>query len=697
MHHVYKKHIHNYHLSLLVGLVALCVFTSTPVPLVAAPPPGYYDSASGLTGEELRHALHKIIQNCSRVSESVVWTVIEEADEDPNDANNILDIYKNASYPKSDHSSWNREHSWPKSYGFADDDSCNYPYTDCHHIFACDVGYNSSRGNNPFDNCLSGCVEKPVVGYPGHSNWRKGSGSTGIWEVWDYRKGDIARAMLYMDVRYEGGTHGVTGCEEPDLILTDNRNDIKASSDNKPIAHMGMLSILLKWHLDDAVDEREQRRNDVIYHHQGNRNPFVDYPDWVVDIWGTIPTPTPTPSATPTPSLIIVPGDIVINEIDYDDPGDDDQSFIELKNVSDRTVDLSKLEIVGLNNGTTVYFTYTLEANMLAPGEYWVLGTTDDSTSVADSIDETMTGVNSIQNGPNDGVYIRLASSPSVIIDSTSYEGDGAHPSGSLDSGNAGTDSSTGDNRSLSRVPDGVDTDDNASDFSLQDSTPGESNGGATPTPTPTPTSTPTPSPTPTPASDINPGDIIINEIDYDNPGKDTWSFIEIKNVSAKSIDLSQLEIVGLNNGPNEYFTYTLDANTLSPGDYRVLGTTDDSTSLTAFINETMIGVRSIQNGPNDGVYVRLASSPSTIIDSVSYEGASAHPSGSPDSGNAGTDSGGAESQSLSRIPDGADTDDNGHDFFLMNSTPGESNGTATPTPTPTPIPQHPPSGILFH
>ena len=57
-------------------------------------------------------------------------------------------------------------------------------------------------------------------GYPGDSNWTSGDFTQGIWEVWSDRKGDMARAMMYMDVRYEGGQHGGTGANEPDLILT---------------------------------------------------------------------------------------------------------------------------------------------------------------------------------------------------------------------------------------------------------------------------------------------------------------------------------------------------------------------------------------------------------------------------------------------------------------------------------------------
>jgi len=148
-------------------------------------------------------------------------------------------------------------------------------------------------------------------------------------------------------------------------------------------------------------------------------------------------------------------------------------------------------------------------------------------------------------------------------------------------------------------------------------------------------------------------------------------------------------------NVQTSYFTYKPASHLLSPGEYRTLGTRDDSTSITAVINETMTSVPSLQNGPNDGVYICLRNAPATIIDSVSYNGAGAHPAGSPDSGNAGADSSKEFNKSLSRIPDGTDTNDNAADFILTEATP-ESANTAPPTPTPTPTPATGTCGILL-
>jgi endonuclease I len=91
----------------------------------------------------------------------------------------------------------------------------------------------------------------------------------------------MARAMFYMAIRYEGiaaedGHDGNT----PDLELTDNRGDILGTGNTAAVAYMGLLSDLLAWHLADPPDAEELARNDVIQSFQGNRNPFVDHPQW---------------------------------------------------------------------------------------------------------------------------------------------------------------------------------------------------------------------------------------------------------------------------------------------------------------------------------------------------------------------------------------------------------------------------------
>jgi hypothetical protein len=85
-----------------------------------------------------------------------------------------------------------------------------------------------------------------------------------------------------MDVRYEGGTHGVTSASEPDLILTDDLQliDDSRTGKNEATGYMGMLSVLLDWHRQDPVDPVEMQHHETVASFQGNRNPFIDHPEW---------------------------------------------------------------------------------------------------------------------------------------------------------------------------------------------------------------------------------------------------------------------------------------------------------------------------------------------------------------------------------------------------------------------------------
>jgi endonuclease I len=247
----------------------------------------YYLSVDAHSAQALRASLHALIRDHHRYPYSGgsidTWTILEAADQDPADPSGILDVYKNAHYAKvSMHRPYNREHTWPRSYGFPESVPTNIPMTDCHALFLADSAYNSARNNKPYRNCTHGCKEEPTVG-GGGSNYTAGHFVHGSWQTWPGRWGDVARALFYLDVRYEGGVHQPTGSTEPDLILTDDESKISASETghNLNVAYMGMLSDLLAWNDEDPVDAKEQERNEVVFSYQGNRNPFIDHPEWV--------------------------------------------------------------------------------------------------------------------------------------------------------------------------------------------------------------------------------------------------------------------------------------------------------------------------------------------------------------------------------------------------------------------------------
>lgn len=252
----------------------------------------YYQNANPSSAAALRASLHAIIKDHTRYPYSSgvtdTWTILEQADEDPNDPYRIVDAYKNVSFAKvASNRPYNREHIWPKAYGFPDDGATNYPYTDTHMLHLTDNNYNGTRGTKPFGTCSSVCQEYTTVltngegggtgVYPGNSNWSDGV----IWEVWSSRKGDLARALLYMDVRYEGGLNGITNSAEPNLVLTDNLSLIQTTGTNTSgTAYMGLLSVILTWHYMDPPTDRERLRNEIVFGYQHNRNPFIDHPEW---------------------------------------------------------------------------------------------------------------------------------------------------------------------------------------------------------------------------------------------------------------------------------------------------------------------------------------------------------------------------------------------------------------------------------
>jgi endonuclease I len=303
--------------------------------LAAQPPANYYATVVATTPALLRSTLHAVIDDHVRIpytaSSTDTWDVLELADQAPGSTTQILDLYKNALYAKQGggNTFYNREHTWPNSYGFPIDGANNYPYTDCHHLFLCDIAYNGARNNSAFLGATAAWTEYATLVnagqgggsgvFPGNGNWSSTIAPTGGWQTWNGRKGDVARAIFYMDVRYEGGTHGTTGAVEPDLRVTDNLNLVASSAtgSNLSIAYMGAQATLLQWHVDDPVDAKEMAHNNAVFAFQGNRNPFVDHPQWVGCLYQNQCVRVRLP-------------EVWINELHYDNVGVDVNEFVEI-------------------------------------------------------------------------------------------------------------------------------------------------------------------------------------------------------------------------------------------------------------------------------------------------------------------------------------------------------------------------------
>ena len=281
-----------------MGQSAAIAFTVAPTYDAAA----YYAPVNTTSAGQLRCTLHQLIRGHVMYPYSGAatntWTILETAQAMPGDATKVIDVYRNRAYNAiSDRAgtgsglTYNREHTWPNSLGFpsqtGDRGFPHAPYTDTHMLWLSDTQWNSDRGNKPFAYCATGCGERITeanggVGggsgtYPGNSNWvRTPDGNQGSFEVWNHRKGEMARAIFYMAIRYEGGTDPLSGQTEPQLELTDTRGLIGSGS----TSYMGLLADLLAWHVSDPPDAAEIARNHLVQAFQGNRNPFVDHPGW---------------------------------------------------------------------------------------------------------------------------------------------------------------------------------------------------------------------------------------------------------------------------------------------------------------------------------------------------------------------------------------------------------------------------------
>ena len=298
----------------------------------------YYSSCNGLAGDDLLIQLKQVLSNGQKYynydSGSSIWQIYEIADRDwvkspagsdtygtYNDAtkkitgytygtsntNTNNNPYVHALYVDRNEDNpmraWgnhdqtyggiNREHIWPKSHGF-DTKGAAGARGDPMHLWAAD-GYT----NNIHSNYAYGYVNKSksYVNVSDTISYAKGNyrgisktlGSGTVFEPQDSDKGDIARACFYMVARYNNlaGNDNTIGTNNPNLTLTNSVPSTSGTSTSNTAYNLGILSDLLAWHKADPVDDYEIKRNDILYtNYTNNRNPFIDFPDWVDYIWG---------------------------------------------------------------------------------------------------------------------------------------------------------------------------------------------------------------------------------------------------------------------------------------------------------------------------------------------------------------------------------------------------------------------------
>ncbi len=313
---------------LLVSISLLFFVTNS---LIAQAFNNYYNTADGLKGLALKAQLHLLIKNHTEypytASSTDVWDILKETDKDPNNANNVILIYSgrsvNAAQEYNSGSGWNREHVWAKSRG--NFGTAIGPGTDVHHLRPADISVNSTRSNRSFDNCTV-CVN--IVDNRVDTGSKYDS-SVFTFEPRDAVKGDVARMLFYMAVRYEGDGG------EPDLELTEN---IPVNTDKSPLH--GKLSTLLSWHLADPVDDWERNRNEVIFNSfQHNRNPFIDFPSLVDYIWGA-----KTNSIWQQSAVLAVADNLTLNFTIYPNPVSD---FLQIRSASNTSKKIAIYDVIG--------------------------------------------------------------------------------------------------------------------------------------------------------------------------------------------------------------------------------------------------------------------------------------------------------------------------------------------------------------
>ncbi|MEL0641961.1 endonuclease [Pseudoalteromonas aliena] len=254
-------------------------------------PTGYYVTAQGLSGYALKTELYNIIKDHNAQGYSAIWNFYDSSARDKyfeND-NSILDMYSEKPNGSDSYNytavsdqcgnysgeggCYNREHSFPKSWFGGTIEPMN---SDVHHIYATDGYVNSKRSNFPFGEVASATFTSTNGSKLGSAASSINYSGT-VFEPIDEFKGDFARAYFYMATRYEN----VIGSWQNNTTAS---NAVLNGSSNQ-VFESWVVTMLLNWHNADPVSQMELDRNQAAFDFQGNRNPYIDHPEFVEMIW----------------------------------------------------------------------------------------------------------------------------------------------------------------------------------------------------------------------------------------------------------------------------------------------------------------------------------------------------------------------------------------------------------------------------
>ena len=279
----------------------LLILSAFPIFSLAQAPAEYYSGTENLSGYALKTKLHDIISTKTfNYHYDDLKTLYGQTDLDKyydygaDNTTYLLDIYSNnptgtTAYhytlnniigsANAEGLGWNREHMMPQS-------SFNsaYPmYSDLFFVIPTDARINQLRSNYPYGKAGSTVYYNFTNGSKQASNGTPNATYTGrVYEPVDEFKGDVARSLLYFAVRYEGklgNFNFTTNASDP----TKDQNPLDGSEEKA--YENWYIAMLLNWHQQDPVSQREIDRNNSVFNLQKNRNPFVDHPEWVSAIW----------------------------------------------------------------------------------------------------------------------------------------------------------------------------------------------------------------------------------------------------------------------------------------------------------------------------------------------------------------------------------------------------------------------------
>lgn len=271
-----RKHI----LTVVVLYVFVPFALANVITGVAVIPENYYADVDGKKGmDNIINTLHSIISNHTVLNYNSLESYYERTDFY---SDTLWDMYSTCRYTMSDANkaqdevcdAWNKEHlvcqSWFSGSGMK---------SDLFNVYPTDARVNGMRSNYPYGE-VNGAYGTGISNNNGHALGKVGantfSGYTGkVFEPHDDYKGDFARSFMYMAVCYRNGS---LNASDGSAMYTSTPTNLTTYAKN----------LLMKWHRQDPVSEKEIDRNQAVYVEQNNRNPFIDYPELAEYIWGDL-------------------------------------------------------------------------------------------------------------------------------------------------------------------------------------------------------------------------------------------------------------------------------------------------------------------------------------------------------------------------------------------------------------------------